>query len=778
MLANQNLLIETMQAGHRHTESVLALLSRTCSKMALSDMESECEQLRQVLKDTNTMFATLKDASTADLSQVLGDVKKYASDVVAAESRQLQSTLQQKAAASEADLGERFKKLEARVLSELATGGGAEEGAAASGRRVGDSQLMKKVTNRMSDFEAQVSSQLQLMSQDVEKKISFLGTQPRTGGASEGPGMSMDSYAHDLDQVKYDVGELKDLMNGSKNDTAHVKRIVLACERDMEDFTAAMDAVNVDLDEMRARVDSTHSIITSRQRVEATVTAEISTMRLDMGDMQEALKAHDAWMEDVSQSLQEAHERCHQLAEDVGELRDQTQAKLDAKTDVTAWNDMNDDIDASIKTVRDMASALRLEVDSRRRKVDEMLNQIRGEMTTMDGKVDANQENIQRFMEDAHMQIHSSIEQSHQKSRDLEAITQRHVDIHREMHAKMDDHQTAQETRHTKTEAELRRQDEELHKEVNDRLDGMERHHTGVSKETQKRLSALDLRISGLQGASGEIKRDTNKLRDEVNSLTVKSAAHDVDIGKNSDDLRKLERQRAEDNQRQKQDTDAIYEELDQKVYEKNFQGLEDNVTKLTRGTVKLCQVVGVFPGARMNDGTEEELDVDVELLNWEDCAQNLTGRVEKIWRQVSSQKFRSVLDLVSKKADHSVLRLLQISQQHIESQLDRVRHERELWKEVVDKRSQQPLQLALTLKDPHTGQPIHQGPGYGAHGSLPPMGGFTPRLPSGSPTEPMMQTVPMGPSTMVGGPGDQPGGAMKASPLAKRIAKPQTAGH
>ena len=33
--------------------------------------------------------------------------------------------------------------------------------------------------------------------------------------------------------------------------------------------------------------------------------------------------------------------------------------------------------------------------------------------------------------------------------------------------------------------------------------------------------------------------------------------------------------------------------------------------------------------------------------------------------------------------ADHSVLRLLQISQQHIESQLDRIGHERELWKEV-----------------------------------------------------------------------------------------------
>merc|ERR1712190_598048 len=253
----------------------------------------------------------------------------------------------------------------------------------------------------------------------------------------------------------------------------------------------------------------------------------------------------------------------------------------------------------------------------------------------------------------------------------------------------MDNAHNAMQTRLSKCEADLRKQDEDLHKEVNDRIDGVERHHANVSKESSKRLNALDLRISGLQGASGESKRDINKLRDEVNSLTVKSAAHDVDIGKNSDDCRKLERQRAEDNQRQKQDMDAVYEELDQKVYEKNFQGLEDCVTKLTRGTVKLCQVVGVFPGARMNDGTEEELDVDVELLNWEDCAQNLAGRVEKTWRQASSQKFRSVLDLVSKKADHSVLRLLQISQQHIESQLDRVRHERELWKEVVDKRSQ-----------------------------------------------------------------------------------------
>merc|ERR1719463_453275 len=128
------------------------------------------------------------------------------------------------------------------------------------------------------------------------------------------------------------------------------------------------------------------------------------------------------------------------------------------------------------------------------------------------------------------------------------------------------------EVRMSKTEADLRKQDEDMHKEINDRVDGVERHHANVAKETSKRLNAVDLRISGLQGSCGEHKRDINKLRDEVNSLTVKSAAHDVDIGKNSDDLRKIERQRTEDNQRHKQDMDAVYEELDQKVYEKNFQ--------------------------------------------------------------------------------------------------------------------------------------------------------------------------------------------------------------
>mmetsp|Transcript_54626 Transcript_54626/g.130358 ORF Transcript_54626/g.130358 Transcript_54626/m.130358 type:complete len:799 (-) Transcript_54626:91-2487(-) len=791
MLSDNKPLIETLQAEHKHTTAVLAVLAKACNKLTLSDLAAECSAIQEDMVSTDSMFKTLTDSSTADLAGVLADVKKFAADAVSVESEELQGQVRQGIEASSNDMSERFKKLEARVLAELGGSGGAEgEDPSTPGRmrlsgRGADAQLLKKVSNKIGDFEAQVTTQLQAMSQDIDKKLAFLGTQPRAIAGESSSG-NIESVVRDLDAVKYDVGELKDLLGGTKNDTAHVKRIVLACERDMEDFTAAMDAVNVDLDEMRSRVDSTHSIITSRQRVEATVTAEISTMRLDMGDMQEALKAHDAWMEDVSQSLQEAHERCQRLSDDITELREQTQAKLDAKTDIMAWNDMNDDVDASIKTVRDMASALRLEVDSRRRKVDEGLNQLKGDIANLDSKVDTHHDNMRSYVDDSQATMNARIEERVEHSRGLEEIASKHAEIHQELGGQLEARHTEMESRVAKLEADLKKQDDEMHKEINERVDGVEKHHANISKETSKRLNAVDLRISGLQGASGEAKRDINKLRDEVNNLTVKSAAHDVDISKNSDDVRKLERGRSEDTQRHKQDMDAVYEELDQKVYEKNFQSLEDNATKLTRGVVKLCQVVGVFPGARMNDGSEEELDVDVELLNWEDCAQNLTARVEKVWRQASSQKFKSVLDLVSKKADHSVLRLLQISQQHIESQLDRVRHERELWKEVVDKRAQQPLQLALSLKDPHTGQPI---PGPGACSLTPQQLGPMPVPQGAGMTRPLSEA---GPDAMLGlmqgagglppqppgagglvGPADQTGGAMKASPLAKRIARP-----
>jgi len=248
-----------------------------------------------------------------------------------------------------------------------------------------DAQVLKKVSTRLQDFEAQITAQLSNMQSDFDKKLSHLNR-----GSSGVKGMDtttsvagIETVVEDLDALKYDVGELKDLLNNNKGEINHVRRIVLACERDMEDFTAAMDAVNVDLDEMRARVDATHSIITSRQRVEATMTAEISTMRLDIGDIQEALKNHDSWMEDVSNTLQQMQEKEENLTEDLINLKNEMNAKLDTKVDNVAWKEANDDLDAAIKTVRDMVSSLRLDVDARRRKVDEILATIRHDITAL-----------------------------------------------------------------------------------------------------------------------------------------------------------------------------------------------------------------------------------------------------------------------------------------------------------------------------------------------------------------------------------------------------------
>ncbi|CAE7462289.1 Scn11a [Symbiodinium necroappetens] len=748
--------------AERHRAEEMIACERQAKEVALQDMAERMERLQQDSDRRCRAMQEAVDRAKAEASHAVAECQRltagaqHRAERIAKKSQAEADDKTHAARAQSAAQTAQAQRLlaqcqaEAQERTEWALAR-AEAARAPLARRASESQLLKKLTNRISDFESQVASQIQTLTQDVDKKVSFMGS--RRPGGEEVPGV--ESLARDVDAVKYDVGELKDLLNGAKHDTDHVKRIVLACERDMEDFTAAMDAVNVDLDEMRARVDSTHSIITSRQRVEATVTAEISTMRLDMGDMQEALKAHDAWMEDVSQSLQEAHERCQQIGLDINDVNQQMQVKLDAKTDIVSWNDMNDDIDASIRTVRDMASSLRFEVDNRRRRVDEELARLRSEMTSMDERVMAKTGDIQRQADEKHAAVSGRLEEGAQHRRELEATLGRHAETHNLIQGQINGQRDELDTRLGFLESSMKKQGEELQKSAHDRMDGMERHQSTIAKESGKHLNALDLRMAALQGASGESKRDINKIRDEVNSLTVKSAAHDVDIAKNSDDLRKLERQKAEDGQRQKQEFDAIYDELDQKVAEKSFQRLEDDASKLTRGVVKLCQVVGVFPGARMNDGTEEELDVDVEMLNWEDCAQNLTLRVEKTWRQLYSQKYRSILDLVGKKADHSVLRLLQISQQHIESQLDRVRHERELLKEVVERRAQQPMPFPMPMKDPNTGITMPQGlPGLPFN---PAAGGFA---------------HPMAFPGMVPDAGTAPG-AEAPKPPAKRIARP-----
>ncbi|CAE7569676.1 rihB [Symbiodinium natans] len=289
----------------------------------------------------------------------------------------------------------KLQELESRLAALEGTAGG-DDGVLPSRKTGGDAQIMKKVATRLQDFESQITAQLANLQTDFDKKLSHVNrgaaaTKPVDGA---GGAAGLDTMAEDLDQLKYDVGELKDLLGNNKGEVNHIRRIVLACERDMEDFTAAMDAVNVDLDEMRARVDATHSIITSRQRVEATMTAEISTMRLDIGDIQEALKNHDSWMEDVSNTLQQMQEKEENLTEDIINLKNEMNTKLDTKVDNVAWKEANDDLDAAIKTVRDMVSSLRLDVDARRRKVDEILATIRHDITAVETNLEESKAKI------------------------------------------------------------------------------------------------------------------------------------------------------------------------------------------------------------------------------------------------------------------------------------------------------------------------------------------------------------------------------------------------
>merc|ERR1719162_1626058 len=147
---------------------------------------------------------------------------------------------------------ERLASLEAQ-LAALSANAGDGDGAVKKQGPSGssDAQILKKVSTRLQDFEAQLTAQLSNMQSDFDKKLSHVnrGASSMKPLDSAGPSAGLDTMAEDLDQLKYDVGELKDLLSNNKGEVNHIRRIVLACERDMEDFTAAMDAVNVDLDE-------------------------------------------------------------------------------------------------------------------------------------------------------------------------------------------------------------------------------------------------------------------------------------------------------------------------------------------------------------------------------------------------------------------------------------------------------------------------------------------------------------------------------------------------
>merc|ERR1711924_255921 len=132
----------------------------------------------------------------------------------------------------------RLDALEQRLAALEGSGGGAQDGSIVPSRNTGgsDAQILKKVSTRLQDFEAQITAQLSNMQSDFDKKLSHVNRGQSTMKPLDATGAAagLDTMAEDLDQLKYDVGELKDLLSNNKGEVNHVRRIVLACERDME----------------------------------------------------------------------------------------------------------------------------------------------------------------------------------------------------------------------------------------------------------------------------------------------------------------------------------------------------------------------------------------------------------------------------------------------------------------------------------------------------------------------------------------------------------------
>merc|ERR1719460_1363890 len=143
----------------------------------------------------------------------LDDVKRYAKGVIQAETQARDEDAKRQRATAQAELNDRFAKLEARVLGEAGVDDG-ELGQFRISSRAADAQVLKKVASRLSDFEAQVTTQMATMQGDLEKKITFVGSGARPVGTGD---VSAAALQRDLDQLKFDCGELKDLLNTTRS---------------------------------------------------------------------------------------------------------------------------------------------------------------------------------------------------------------------------------------------------------------------------------------------------------------------------------------------------------------------------------------------------------------------------------------------------------------------------------------------------------------------------------------------------------------------------------
>merc|ERR1740138_95194 len=107
------------------------------------------------------------------------------------------------------DLEVRLASLERKVdggSAADATGAGGDDSLLPSRKGTGsDAQILKKVSTRLQDFEAQITAQLSNMQSDFDKKLSHVNRGQSTMKPLDATGAAagLDTMAEDLDQLKY-----------------------------------------------------------------------------------------------------------------------------------------------------------------------------------------------------------------------------------------------------------------------------------------------------------------------------------------------------------------------------------------------------------------------------------------------------------------------------------------------------------------------------------------------------------------------------------------------
>eukprot|EP00418_Pyrodinium_bahamense_P059110 CAMPEP_0179174414 /NCGR_PEP_ID=MMETSP0796-20121207/86110_1 /TAXON_ID=73915 /ORGANISM="Pyrodinium bahamense, Strain pbaha01" /LENGTH=611 /DNA_ID=CAMNT_0020877709 /DNA_START=18 /DNA_END=1853 /DNA_ORIENTATION=+ len=94
-----------------------------------------------------------------------------------------------------------------------------------------DGLVFRKLSARLLDFEAQLVARLSGMQRELDEKLSHLNkAMPCT-------------VTKELGQLKCDVTELRGLLSMDQGEVNHMRRIVQACERSMEEMRAQLDTI-------------------------------------------------------------------------------------------------------------------------------------------------------------------------------------------------------------------------------------------------------------------------------------------------------------------------------------------------------------------------------------------------------------------------------------------------------------------------------------------------------------------------------------------------------